>query len=52
MQETFVPTFKAHENHCIHSIRLECQNKYFLIWISSSVNKSIIFDRSIEVLTE
>ena len=33
--EIFVP-------HCVRSIRLECQNKYFLVWTSSSVNKSII----------
>ena len=35
--------FKAHGRHCVRSICLECQNKYFLIWSSSSVNKSIIF---------
>ena len=27
----------------MRSIRFECQNKYFLVWTSSSVNKSIIF---------
>ena len=25
---------------CVRSIRLECQNKYFLVWTSSSVNNS------------
>ena len=38
-----VLTFKAHGPHCVRSIRLECQNKYFLEWTSSSVNKSIIY---------
>ena len=28
--------------HCVRSIRLERQNKYFLVWTSRSVNKSII----------
>ena len=41
MQEIFVLTFKVYELHCVRSIRLECQNKYFLVWTSSSVNKSI-----------
>ena len=36
----FVLTFKAHGPYCVRSIRLECQNKYFLVWTSSSVNKS------------
>ena len=29
-------------SHCFRSMRLECQNKYFLVLTSSSVNKSII----------
>ena len=27
---------------CVRSIRLECHDKYFLVWTSSSINKSII----------
>ena len=30
-REIFVLTFKAHGPHCVRSIRLECQNKYFLL---------------------
>ena len=37
-------TFKAHGSHCVWSICLECQNKYFLVWTSSSVNKSIVLN--------
>ena len=32
-----------HGPHFVRSIRLECQNKYFLVWTSSLVNKSILF---------
>ena len=35
-------TFKVHGPHFIRSIRLECQNKYFLVWTEISVNKSIV----------
>ena len=42
IREIFVLTFKAHGPHCVWSVRLECRNKYFLVCISSSVNKSII----------
>ena len=34
--------FKAHGPHFVRFIRLECQNKYFLVWASSLVNKSIL----------
>ena len=46
IQGSFAPyalNVNAHGPHCVRSIRLECQNKYFLVWTSSSVNKSIIF---------
>ena len=33
---------QAHRPHCVRSMRLEYQNKYFLVWASSSVNKSIL----------
>ena len=41
VQEIFLLIFKAHGPDYVRSIRLECQNKYFLVWTSSSVNKSI-----------
>ena len=28
--------------HCVQSISVECHNKYFLVWTSTSVNKSIV----------
>ena len=37
-----VLTFNARGPHFVRPIRLECQNKYFLVWTSSSVNNSII----------
>ena len=37
--------------YCVRSIRLECQNKYFLVWTSSSVNKSIILRKYYESIT-
>ena len=39
--EIFVLTFKVHGQYCVQSIGLERQNKYFFIWTSRSVNKSI-----------
>ena len=30
--------------HCVRSIRLERRNKYFFVWTSSSVNKSILWN--------
>ena len=33
-----------HGPHCVRSIRLECQNKHFLVRTSSSFDKSILFD--------
>ena len=39
--------------HCVRSIRLECQNKYFFVWASSSVNKSIIcYENTLNGLVE
>ena len=31
-----------HWHQCVRSTRLECQNKYFLVCTTSSVNKSIV----------
>ena len=31
MREIFVLTFKAHGPHCVRSIRLDCQNKYYAL---------------------
>ena len=37
----------------VRSIRLECQNKYFLVWTSSSVNKhDLIFTEEIKAIFE
>ena len=33
----FVLTFKMHGSHCVQSILLECQNKYFVVYTSCSV---------------
>ena len=41
MVNIFVVTFKANGPHCIRYIRLECQNKNFLVSNSNSVNKSM-----------
>ena len=46
IRELLVLTFKVHGSHCVRFICLECQNKsrnkYFLVWTSSSVDKSIL----------
>ena len=41
-EEIFVLTFKAYGPNEVRSMRLECQNKYFLVWTEISVNKSCI----------
>ena len=41
MREIFVLKFKAQGLHCVWSIRLEHQKKYFLVWTSLLVNDSI-----------
>ena len=38
---TIIKLLLTEISHCVRSIRLECQNKYFFVWTSSSVNKSI-----------
>ena len=39
-----------HGPHCVRYICLDCQNKYFLIWIPHFVNKSILFGDAKEIL--
>ena len=41
-EEIFVLTFKAYGPNAVRSMRLERQNKYFLVWTKISVNKSFI----------
>ena len=41
-EEIFVLAFKAYGPNEVRSMRLECQNKYFLVWTSISVNKSFV----------
>ena len=41
-EEIFVLAFKAYGPNEVRSMHLECQNKHFLIWNSSSVKKSFI----------
>ena len=39
----FVLTFKAHGPYWVQSIRLKCQNKYFLLLMLLSVSKDVLF---------
>ena len=42
----------AWTSHSVRSIRLECQNKYFLVWTSTSVNKSILWTGHIAAMLD